>query len=281
MSKPKCLIVLNGYYDSPAQAHQVRRIAEECQKRGVAAEILRNNKPRLLTSAKFDYDFAIFLDKDIVFAEYLKKNGLRVFNDPKAIATADDKALTAAALSNSGIEMPPTIALPLRYDGVADADFLSEAEQILGVPYVLKAAKGSCGQQVRLVDKFPSIEECSVMGGVVLQKYVQESAGSSIRIIVAGGEVVASARLTNPNGFLSNAAVGGRMTLIDISAEMEAAALKAAHVLGLDFCGLDFFDLDKPLFIEANSILYFERIESLGVNVASKIIMSIMEKCTI
>ena len=51
-------------------------------------------------------DFVVFLDKDILLAQYLKNEGIPVFNDPDVIEICDNKARQYMALAKAQVPMP-------------------------------------------------------------------------------------------------------------------------------------------------------------------------------
>ena len=62
-----------------------------------------------------EYDFAILWDKDKYLGLQLEARGMRVFNNVRALALCDDKALTHIALARHNIPMPRTVLVPRTY----------------------------------------------------------------------------------------------------------------------------------------------------------------------
>ena len=87
----KCAIITNGYYTGESTAHQIRSLTREFALLGITAEEVKGNAaPAYIdgTEAKTslsDYDFAVYLNKDIHTAKTLEAAGLRLFNTAKAI----------------------------------------------------------------------------------------------------------------------------------------------------------------------------------------------------
>ncbi len=74
--------------------------------------------------------------------------------------------------------------------------------------------------------------------------------------------------------FRSNLHRGGSATIIELSEDEEAAALKAAKVLGLGIAGVDLLQSNSgPMIMEVNSSPGLEGIEAAtGKNIAATII---------
>ncbi len=230
-------------------------------------------------------DFVLFLDKDLYLSTGLERLGYKVFNSARAISLCDDKMLTHLALSNAGIRMPKTISAPLNYTGESTKAFLDNLERELGFPMVAKSNFGSLGREVHLIknrQELDSFEQRLLYYPRLYQEFVSTSFGFDYRVIVTGGKVVAAMKRKNESGdFRSNIAQGGRGTKIILSEEQEKAALKAASILGLDYCGIDLLEgaNGDVVLCEVNSNAFLTGIESVtGINVAGAYARHIMEK---
>jgi len=265
------VIVTNGYYFSPASVNQAERVREELQRLGAEVEIIKNNKPHSV-GTEFDYDFAVFFDKDVNFAKILEESGVAVFNSSSSIENADDKLKTAVILESANISHPKTVPAPKRYvyDG-ADREFLKRTAEILGYPIVIKEAVGSLGEQVYLANNFDdlvTVDERIGNRDKLYQEYIAESRGKSIRAIVIGKKLVCAVEFSNGNDFRSNAHNGGKGKRVELNEEFKTTAEKTAAVFGLDYCGVDMF-VSAPTVIEVNSNAYFKSTESVtGENIA-------------
>lgn len=267
----KGLIVTNGYYRTAASVHQSERMKTELQKLGIEIIEYANNRP-YETDREFDADFAVFFDKDMNLAKCLENSGIRVFNSLRALEIADDKIKTYLALKNSSVAYPKTIPAPIRYDRGIDGDFLKKVGEELGFPLVVKAAKGSLGENVFLAENLEELifyENKLALIERLYQCFNRESRGRSIRAIVVGKKFICAMKLVNEKDFRSNASMGGRAEKIDLNKKYIESAEKIASILDLDFCGVDFF-AGEPTLIEVNSNAYFRAIEEVtSVNVAA------------
>lgn len=269
----KGAIVINGYYSSPASVYQADRMKEELSKLGAETEIVKNNRPFPI-GEKYDYDFAVFFDKDVNLARNMEESGTIVFNSSFSIENTDDKIKTALiAERDKEIVTPVTIPCPKKYSYVKDTEYLNKVGDILGYPLVVKEAKGSLGEQVFLAENFDSLVKIDESIGnkeKLYQQYVYESKGKSARIIVIGKKYFCAMLLSNDRDFRSNAHLGGKGIAVDADEEFVKAAERVAELFDLDYCGVDFFAV-APILIEVNGNAYFTEIEKVtGKNVARR-----------
>lgn len=196
-----------------------------------------------------DFDFCIFLDKDIALARFLEKKNIKVYNSCSAIETCDNKAYTFAALDNKFL-MPKTSFSPLSYfDPVLIEPF--------SYPFVVKECYGSWGKQVYLAhnfEEYKNIVHSFNNRPYVIQEYI-ETSGTDYRLYTVGGKVVACMQRKNDNDFRANCELGGIASPFSPTKEMIEIAEKVSEELQLDFGGIDLMS-DKEnnvYFIEANS----------------------------
>ncbi len=212
-----------------------------------------------------DIDAVIYWDKDIKFAEFLERMGLKVINSSRAIDVCDDKSKTYLNLVNKGIKMPKTIISPLIYFKIdwTGRQFIKDAIDYLKFPMVVKECYGSFGNQVYLVnDEKELIAKLNSLGTIpfILQEYVSTSRGKDIRVYTLGGEVICSIlRQSDDGDFRSNLTLGGSMQKIDCPDEYKKMAIKVSEILGLDYAGLDimFGENDEPILCEVNSNAHY------------------------
>lgn len=271
----KLKIVVNGFYRTRHTAYQAERLCEEGIACGFRSSIVPNDAPDAFERAR-DADAVIFLDKDVALADRLAGAGVAVFNPPRAVAIADDKALTFNALEKAGIATPETLSAPVIYSGSVGREFVRKAGERLGYPLIVKARHGSLGEQVFKADDGEAAESIARAFGStphLYQKYVAASSGRSLRLYVVGDRVEGAMRLSNMSDFRSNAYQHGSAAPVEPTAEQTDLAVRAARAVGAVFAGVDLFDVDPPSVIEVNSNAYFEAIErASGQNIARAII---------
>ncbi len=277
----RLIIVTNASFQSQSATRQSERLLHEASKY-CQAQIAQNDATYLPITSHKSSNVVIFLDKDIYKAKQLEMLGAKVCNSATAIELSDDKATTQLAIATlAEVKMPVTIIAPKIYFGSLNVEFLHTVSDKLGLPLVIKECSGSLGKQVYLAKDFEELQSIVKEIGTrphLYQQYIKQSTGRSLRVYVVGGKVVASGRLANTNDFRSNAENGGTMVPCNISKKMEQAVLAIANRLGLTFGGIDMFDTEEPIFIEANSNAYFAELERCsGVNIAQAIVENVLE----
>ncbi len=109
---------------------------------------------------------------------------------------------------------------------------------------------------------------------ILLQEFVEESAGTDIRAFVVGGRVVASMqRQSLDDDFRSNLHKGGEGKIIKLTDEEKKTAIKAARAMGLNIAGVDLMRSNRgPLVLEVNASPGFGIEKVTGRDVAGPII---------
>lgn len=287
MSK-KGLIVINGYFINDAVKHQIESLKQAFNKRGVTVDLIKGNELDIVIDGYGvkhtlpDYDFIIYLDKEILRAQMLEKAGYKLFNGSEVIRVCDDKALTYVTLVGSGIKMPKTVFSPLNYTGIGDGEFLSFVEKTVGYPVVVKSAYGSMGKGVYKADNREQLEKLySSLKTLphLYQKFIGKG-GRDIRVIVIGGKVVASMERVNEKDFRSNVEQGGIGKKIELDKTATEIAQTVAKTLNADYLGIDIlFDGEEYYLCEANSNAFFKGItNATGIDVAEFYAKHILEK---
>ena len=276
----KGLILVNAYTQSEHELNQPRRIMAELAGLGVPCDLRRNNfvpawvAGDIRSDAARGYDFCVYLDKDRYVPRLLERTGMRLFNRAQAVEACDDKMLTHIALAGIA-PMPATIPAPLCYTAGAPLSegFLGRVEDILGYPVVVKECYGSLGMGVYLAHDRAQLREIAArLQGKphLFQKFIAESAGRDLRVIVIGGRAVGAMRRTSQGDFRSNAELGGRGEAAAPDPAVTAICERAASALGLDYRGVDLLlSADGPLVCEVNSNAFFGTFERVtDINVA-------------
>lgn len=277
----KGFILINAYSSLPSSLNQSRRLKEEFEKSGVKIDVLRNIYPLYtrddggIENRLPPYDFCVYLDKDKYASALLEKAGVPLFNSRAAIQACDDKMTTHILLSGRGVPMPKTIPGLLCYDpeAVTVAKWLDFIEKELGYPMIVKAVYGSLGRDVYKIDDRARLEEIAEklkLRPHLFQRFVADSAGKDIRVVVIGGEAIAAMERKSADDFRSNLELGGVGAPVKITHELEKLCVYVAKILGLDYCGIDVLEeKGKFLICEVNSNAFFGGIEKVtGVNVA-------------
>lgn len=193
-----------------------------------------------------------------------------------AITRARDKLRSMQLLAKAGVAIPKTVVSR----NTADIDDL--LEQLGGTPVIIKLARGTHGNGVVLAETRKAAK--SVLQAfyltnadgtnVLLQEYIEESAGTDIRAFVVGGRVVASMqRQSLDDDFRSNLHKGGLGTPVKLTPDERRMAVKAAKSMGLSIAGVDLMRSNRgPLVLEVNASPGFGIEKVTKRNVAIKII---------
>jgi ribosomal protein S6--L-glutamate ligase len=195
-------------------------------------------------------------------------------NPADAIGRSRDKLLAHQLLARAGIATPPTTFAHSPKDTKQLIDLLG------GAPLVVKLLSSSQGKGVVLAETRKAAE--SVISAFrdldayfLVQDFIEEAAGSDIRCLVVGNEVVAAMQRTAAVGdFRANLHMGGEGREVKLGKEERRIALKAARVMGLSVAGVDLLRaVDGPKVLEVNSSPGLEGIEAVtGKRVAELIV---------
>lgn len=284
------LLIINAFWKSASMQQMEALLCRAAKKLGMDLNVRTNQdflfcQPPLLPLFPVEQaDFILFWDKDIRLAQQLEQIGYRLFNSARSIALCDDKTLTHLALSDAGLPMPKTILCPSTFPaiGYPQIDFLKKAAEVLSYPMIVKEGCGSFGQQVYLVrneKEALSILQKAAGAPLLLQQFIQESAGSDIRLYMVGGQCVAAMKRRNDTDFRANIQIGGHALPYTPTADEIQLAARACQALGLSFAGVDLLhSKDGPLLCEVNSNAHFSALAALTkADVAGAILSHIQE----
>ena len=191
-----------------------------------------------------------------------------------AIDRSRNKLRSYQLLAKAGVGIPKTV---FAYE---TADIEDVIEKAGGAPLIVKVARGTHGNGVVLAETnkaAKAVMQAFYVEGVsfLVQELIKESAGTDIRAIVVGSQVVASIqRQSLDDDFRSNTHQGGVGMPVKLTSEEERVAVKAARAMGLPVCGVDMMRSTRgPLVLEVNSSASIMTPETLtGRNIAGKII---------
>ena len=165
-----------------------------------------------------------------------ERQGQLVLNSPAAFEACVDKFTTTARLQQYGIPTPATICCQT-------LDAAMAAFDQLGSDVVIKPIFGSEGKGlVRISDRDAAWRACSMLcqlGAVVyLQEFVQHP-GYDLRAFVLGGKVLAAMKRSHPSDWRTNIARGASAEVVQLTAEQEDLAIRAAGCVGAEMAGVD------------------------------------------
>lgn len=195
-----------------------------------------------------------------------------------AIARSRDKFRSIQLLAKQGIDIPRTIFS-------RETDKIEDLIEQIGVPVIIKLAKGTQGKGVVLAETRKAaksvIQAFYVLDtSILLQEYIEESGGSDIRAFVVGNKVVASMeRRSVTDDFRSNIHQGGEGVQVQLTDEERKIAIRAAKAMGLQVCGVDMLRSNRgPLLIEVNANPGLEGIERVTHRDVAMEIIEYVEK---
>jgi ribosomal protein S6--L-glutamate ligase len=205
--------------------------------------------------------------------------GVYPLNESVAITRSRDKLRSLQLLSKHGVGLPVT-------SFAHSPDDIDDLLNIVGgAPAVIKVLEGTQGIGVVLAETKQAAQSViqAFMGlkeHILVQEFIKEAGGSDIRCFVVGGKVVAAMKRQGQEGeFRSNLHRGGKASLIRISPEERATALRAARILGLNVCGVDILRSNHgPVVMEVNSSPGLEGIETASQKDIASMIIEFIEK---
>ena len=163
--------------------------------------------------------------------------GVFPLNESVAIGRSRDKLRALQLLARAGVGLPTT----------AFAHGPRKAEEVVaevgGAPVIIKLLEGTQGMGVILAETQASatsiIEAFSAANvNILVQEYVSEAAGSDVRALVVGGEVVAAMKRTSRKGdFRANLHRGGKAEAVTLTEEERISALRSGEAMGLNVAG--------------------------------------------
>ncbi len=205
--------------------------------------------------------------------------GVYCLTESIALGRSRDKLRALQLLSRKGIGLPKT---SFAYN-VHDAKELIKL--VGGTPLVLKLCEGTQGRGIVLAETQKAAESVieafrELRAEFLVQEFIKEAGGADIRCLVVGDKVVAAMKRQAKEGeFRSNLHRGGSASLVRLSPEERATAIKAAKVMGLNVAGVDLLRSSRgPLIMEVNSSPGLEGIEKATTKDVAGMIVQCIEK---
>jgi len=262
--------------------YSTRRIVEAARQRGHEARVLNtllfsievaSHSPRLYYKDKPlpRYDAVVpRIGASITFfgtalVRQFEQMGVFCVNPSHAISVSRDKLRALQVLSRHRAGIPTTL-------------FVRHAGEILpgtqGIGVIL-------AESTKIAEAVIETLSGPAKMSVLLQKFVKESKGRDVRVLVVGSRVVAAMRrVAQGDEFRSNVHRGGHAEAVELPEEYERTAVHAAQVMGLRVAGVDMLEgRDGPIVMEVNSSPGLEGIESAtGIDIAAEIVRLIEEE---
>lgn len=196
--------------------------------------------------------------------------------ESQALVRSRDKLRSLQILARAGLGIPKTAFA----SSPKDKDIDSVIDAVGGAPCVIKLLEGTQGIGVILAENRKAAKSVieaflKLEANMLVQEFIAEAKGADLRVFVVDGQVVGAMKRQAKEGeFRSNIHRGGTATVIKLTPEERATAIKAAKKLGLGIAGVDLLQsLRGPLVMEVNSSPGLEGIEgATGLDIAGKII---------
>ncbi len=221
-------------------------------------------------------------DNKLFFIEVLEGLGVNVKNKINNILISKNKSKTLLALQKAGVPIIPSAITNSEYKLKSIFGFLGDDE------FVYRLNQGSLGKGVAILNSklsmISTFELLSTAGiqssRIIFQKFIKESSGRDIRVIVANNKVIAAMeRTSNGFDFRANLSSGGKGKEIEITKEVKDISLKAIKAIGLDYGGVDILISDEgPLIIEINANPGVRIEEVTGKNIVGEIIKNLVNR---
>ncbi len=273
--------------------YSTKRLKEEALKRGHDVKVIKyrdcyasieQNNPAVSYRgedlAKFDAiipRIASYMTRyGTAIVRQLEMQGVYSVSSSLAINRSRDKLRSMQVLARAGVGIPKTVVSR----NSTDIDDL--LEKIGGTPVIIKLARGTHGNGVVLAETkkaAKSVLQAFYLSdddgtNILLQEFVEESAGTDIRAFVVGSRVVASMkRQSLDDDFRSNLHKGGQGVAVKLTEEERRMAIRAAKAMGLNIAGVDMMRSKRgPLVLEVNASPGFGVEMVTGRDVAGPII---------
>ena len=227
--------------------------------------------PRIGASVTF-YALAVLRQFEVM--------GVYPVNESVAIGRSRDKLRSLQLLARAGIGLPVTAFAH------SPDDTKTLVRLVGGAPLVLKLLQGTQGRGVVLAETTKAAESVidafrELDANFLVQQFIREAGGADVRAFVVGDRVVAAMlRQAKEGEFRSNLHRGGSASVVKLTPQERATAVRAAKTVGLNVAGVDIVrGKEGPLVLEVNSSPGLEGIErATGKDVAALVIDFIEKK---
>lgn len=273
--------------------YSTKRLKEEAIKRGHEVEIIKyrdcyasieQNNPTVSYRgedlARFDAIIpriaANMTRYGTAIVRQLEMQGIYNVSSSIAISRSRDKLRSMQLLAKAGVGIPKTIFSR----NSTDIDDL--IDKVGGMPVIIKLATGTHGNGVVLAETkkaAKSVLQAFYLSNddgtnILLQEFVEESAGTDIRAFVVGSRIVASMqRKSLDDDFRSNLHKGGEGIPVKLTEDERKMVIRAAKAMGLNVAGVDLMRSNRgPLVLEVNASPGFGIEKVTGRDVAGPII---------
>lgn len=194
----------------------------------------------------------------------LRRCGVLVWNDARAIERCVDKSMTSTLLAMAGIPTPATFCTQSHERASAFVERLKRE----GKRSVCKPLFGSQGKGLQLLDNVADLPETDAVSGVwYLQEFVETPDRSfhDHRLLVSAERVIGSMTRRGQE-WVTNIKRGARPIMLAAPPQLKVLAVAAASATGADYAGVDIIigHDGNPLVLEVNSMPAWSGLQSVS-----------------
>ncbi|MBS1636390.1 MAG: 30S ribosomal protein S6--L-glutamate ligase [Bacteroidetes bacterium] len=271
--------------------YSTRRLVEAAEARGHEVVVLdhlkcvlviEQGRPHIYYNGKEVTDINAVIPRIGASATFYGSAVVRQFEMMKIFTAVESQALVRSRdkLRSLQILARAGIGIPKSAFANEPKDIESVIASIGGAPCVVKLLEGTQGIGVILAENDKAAKSVieaflKLDANMLVQEFIKEAKGADLRVFIVDGQVVGAMKRQAKEGeFRSNLHRGGSASIVTLTPEERATAVKAAKKLGLGIAGVDLLQSDRgPLVMEVNSSPGLEGIEgATGIDIAGKII---------
>lgn len=255
-------------------------ILEAAEKKGVKVKLI-DIRNEIFDPQVYKINFDIALERSVstvkgMYAtDFLESIGVKVINSSTTSRICEDKFLTSLNLYKTKV---PTLKFATVFSLESAIETINNWG---GFPVVIKPPLGSWGRLLTKVNDMDCleaiIEHKEVLGSpqqkvFYLQEYVDKP-GRDIRSFVVGGETICTI-YRNSSHWITNTALGGKVTNCKITKELVEISKNAAEAVGGEILAIDIIETKDGLKVnEINHTMEFKNSEvPTGVSVSGAIV---------
>ena len=190
----------------------------------------------------------------LAVVNHFEMMGVPALNDAKGIAASRNKMRALQLLAAKGVPVPPTVM------AANASDLKALVELVGGLPVLIKLLTPSERPLVMVCESLQSMEAAletvlSMGHNLVVQRYVRRKRERDLRGLVVGEQVIAWVeRRATPGRLLHTLARGAKLKSVKVPAALDALAVKAAGVVGLEVAAVDLLEAAAgPMVFDVNS----------------------------
>ena len=200
--------------------------------------------------------------------------GVPVLNDANGIAASRNKMRTLQLLSAQGVPVPTTVMAS------SASDLRAMVELVGGLPVLIKLLTVGERPGLMVCESLQSMEAAleavlSMGHNLLVQRYVRRKRERDLRALVVGERAVAWVeRRPRPGRLLHTLARGAQLKAVRVPAALDAMAVLAARVVGLQVAAVDLIEGSRGAMVfDVNSSPGLQGLESAtGKDLAMPII---------